>query len=231
MYAITRQKAPTAPDLVTGTFTILSHALFILIEPGFACSFIAYKFVLKVHGIIEALGYNMRVSIPFRGTMIVNMVIRECPIEIEGRTLLADLVVINLEEFDVILGMDWLSKHHTIMNCYTKEVIIETSGQEKIVLVGERKIIPSYLISATMAFQLIRDGYEVFLANVIDILKVSPGVMDVPVVKEFFNVFLDKLLRLLPHREVDFKIEIVLGTTLISIAPYQMELLELKELK
>ena len=36
----------------------------------------------------------------------LNMVIRACPIEIEGRTLHADLIVINLEEFDVILGMD-----------------------------------------------------------------------------------------------------------------------------
>ena len=62
------------------------------------------------------------------GTVIVNMVIRECSIKVEGRTLHADLVAINLKEFDVILGMDWLSKHHTVVNCYTKEVTAETSG-------------------------------------------------------------------------------------------------------
>ena len=48
----------------------------------------------------------MSVSMPAGGTVIVNMVVRACPIEVEGKTLYVDLVVINLEEFDVILGMD-----------------------------------------------------------------------------------------------------------------------------
>ena len=138
--------------MVTGIFTILSHVVYVLIDPSSTCSFIAYKFALKVYGTIEALEYNMCVSIPTQSMVIVNIVIRECPIEIEGRTLYTALVVINLEEFDVILGMNWLSKHYTVVNCYTKEVTIEISGQEKLVLVGERKTIPTYLISATMAF-------------------------------------------------------------------------------
>ena len=43
---------------------------------------------------------------PVGGTVIVNMMIRACSIEIEGRILHVDLVVINLEDFDVILGMN-----------------------------------------------------------------------------------------------------------------------------
>ena len=128
MYAITRQEAPAAPDVVTGTFTILIYKALVLVDPGSSCSFISYKFTLKSHSTLESLGYNMCVSMPAGGTVIVNMVIRECYREVEGRTLHADLVVINLEEFDVILGMDWLSKHHTVVNCYTKKVTIETLG-------------------------------------------------------------------------------------------------------
>ena len=153
------------------------------------------------------------------------------PIEVKGRISHADLMVINLEEFDIILGMDWLFKHHAVVNYYTKEVTIEISGQEKIVLVGERKTIPTCLISTTMAFQLIRDGCEAYLANIVDTLKISLGVMDIPIVKEFSNVFLDELLGLPPHREVDFEIETVLGIAPILIAPYQMAPLELKKLK
>ena len=44
-----------------------------------------------------------------------------------------------------------------------------------------------------MAFQLIRNGCDAYLAKIIDTLKVSPGVMDVLVVSEFSNVFLDEL--------------------------------------
>ena len=101
-------------------------------------------------------------------------------------------MVINLEEFDVILGMNCLSKHHAVVNCYTKEVTIETSGKEKLVLVGERKTIPTCLISATMAFQLIREGGKAFLVNIVDRSKVNPRVMCVAVVKEFSDVFLNE---------------------------------------
>ena len=78
---------------------------------------------------------------------------------------------------------------------------------------------------------MIRDGCEAYLANIVDISKVSPRVTDVPVVKEFSDVFLDELPGLPLHREVDFEIETVPGTDLISIAPYRMAPLELKELK
>ena len=59
------------------------------------------------------------------------------------------------------------------------------------VLVEERKTIPAYLISATIVFQLIRDGCKTFLANIIDTSKTSSRVIDVPIVKEFSNIFLD----------------------------------------
>ena len=78
---------------------------------------------------------------------------------------------------------------------------------------------------------MIRDGCEVYLANIVDISKVSLVVTDVAVVKEFLDVFLDELLGLPPHTKVDFEIEIVPGTTPISIAPYRMAPLKLKELK
>ena len=58
-------------------------------------------------------------------------------------------------------------------------------------LVGERKTIPACLISATIAFQLIKDGCDAYLTNIIDTLKISPGVTDVLVVKDFSDLFLD----------------------------------------
>ena len=106
MYAIIRQEASTAPNMVTGIFTILDHEVFILVDPSSTCSFIAYEFALKSYSTIEALGYDMCVSMPARGTVIVSMVVRVCPIEIEGRTLYADLVVIKLKEFNIILGIN-----------------------------------------------------------------------------------------------------------------------------
>ena len=54
---------------------------------------------------------------------------------------------------------------------------------------------------------------------------------DMPVISEFVDVFPDELLDLPPHREVEFGIDLVPSTTLISKAPYCLSLAELKELK
>ena len=231
IYAVTRQEAPSASDVVTGIISIYGFDAYTLIDPGSTCSFVAYDFALKSHSNIETLGYNICVSMPAGGTVIVDKVVKSCLVIINGNALHADLVVIKLKEFDVILGMDWLSKNHAIVDCQTKEVVLETSEQRKIIFVGERKIVPTCLISATAAFHLIKKGCEAYLANVVDVTKVSPGVMDVPVVNEFVDVFPEDLPGLPPHRETDFEIETIPGVAPISIAAYRMAPLELKELK
>ena len=55
VYAITRQEAPAAPDMVTGIFLIVDHDVFVLIDPGSTCSFMSYEFVLRVKGKVEPL--------------------------------------------------------------------------------------------------------------------------------------------------------------------------------
>jgi hypothetical protein len=158
VYAVTRQKAPSASDVVTGIISIYGFDAYTLIDPGSTCSFISCDFALKNHSNIETLGYSIYVSMLAGGTVIVDKVVKPYPIVINGNTLYADLVVIKLKEFDVILGMDWLSKNHAIVDCQTKEVVLEISEQRKIIFVGERKIILTCVISATAAFHLIKRG-------------------------------------------------------------------------
>ncbi|XP_048228253.1 uncharacterized protein LOC125369527 [Ricinus communis] len=176
VYAVTRQEAPSATDIMTSKISIYGFDAYMLIDPGSTCSFISYEFALKNHNDIETLGYNIYVSMPVGGTVIVDKVVKTCLVIINGNTLYADLVVIKLKEFDIILGMDWLSKDHAIVDCHTKEV-----------------------------------GYEAYLANVVDVSKVSPGVMNIPVVKEFADEFPEELPGLPPHRETDFEIETIPG--------------------
>ena len=64
---------------------------------------------------------------------------------------------------------------------------------------GEKKVVPIYLISALTVIHLIRDRCEAYLANILDITKVSLRVREVPVVKDYPNVFLDELPRLPPY--------------------------------
>ncbi|KAK4397669.1 hypothetical protein Sango_1242400 [Sesamum angolense] len=138
---------------------------------GSNCSFISHNFASHVHASIEPLGHDLYVSMPAGGVILDNMVVRSCPVVVEGVTLYADLVVINLSEFDVILVMEWLSCNHALMDCQTKEVVAEVNRQMKTVIVRERKVIPNCLISAVTAFNLIKGGCEAYLSSVRDTTK------------------------------------------------------------
>ncbi|KAA0046186.1 gag protease polyprotein [Cucumis melo var. makuwa] len=75
------------------------------------------------------------------------------------------------------------------------------------------------------------EGTWGILASVVDTRESEVSLSSEPVVREYPDVFLDELLGLLPPREIDFAIQLELGTTLISRAPYRMAPAELKELK
>ena len=80
------------------------------------------------------------------------------------------------------------------------------------------------------ARRFLRKCIEAFLALVLDSKREHVNLENIPVIKEFPDVFLEELPGLPPEREVDLFIEVVQGTTLISRAPYRMAPTELKEL-
>ena len=110
-------------------------------------------------------------------------------------------------------------------------MVIESPKQPKIIFVGECKSNPTCLILAAQTFQLIKECCDAFMAYVVDTNITTLKLEYIPIVREFPDVFLDDLLGLPPHREVDFTIETVPGVAPISIAPYRMAVVELQELK
>ena len=99
------------------------------------------------------------------------------------------------------------------------------------VFIGERQILPSCVISTIKTLKLVQKGHLAYLAHVIDTSKAEPKLENVPVVKEFPDVFPDDLPGLPPDREFDFSIDLLPRTTPISMSPYRMAPTELKELK
>ena len=150
---------------------------------------------------------------------------------IENQDMEADLILIDLKGLDVILGMDWLASNYASMDCFRKEVIFRRPGLPVIVFYGERRRTPSGLISAIYARCLLRKGCSGFLAHIVDTRSDEARIEDVPVVRDFQDVFPDDLPGPPPEREVDFPIDLVPGTAPISLPPYRMAPAELKELK
>ena len=81
------------------------------------------------------------------------------------------------------------------------------------------------------ASKMIRKGCQGYLAFVVDRRQEGTRLEDIPIVKEFPNVFPDDISGLPSDREVEFTIDLILGIEPISIPPYRMDPAELRELK
>ena len=82
-----------------------------LIDPGSTHSYVCIEHVFDKIPAVEQLAYDMHVTSPLGHSVSVNSVYRNCPIIIQAREFLANLITLPFREFDLIIGMDWLSKH------------------------------------------------------------------------------------------------------------------------
>ncbi|KAG8491018.1 hypothetical protein CXB51_014151 [Gossypium anomalum] len=142
-----------------------------------------------------------------------------------------DLMLLSFDEFDVILGMDWLTVHDAVVNCKRKTIDLRCANNE-IIRVESTDLngLPA-IMSSMLAQKYVRKGCEAYLAYVLDNKESEKKLESVPVICEYSDVFPEELPGLPPVQEVEFGIELVPGATPISIAPYRMALTELKELK
>mgnify|MGYP003702906671 FL=1 len=79
-----------------------------------------------------------------------------CEIIVGDMHLFIDLLPLNIDHFDIILGMDWLQKYHATIDCVTKHVVFRPPGLPEFVFNGRGVVPPPYLISSVKAVKLIR---------------------------------------------------------------------------
>jgi hypothetical protein len=230
VYALTLGDASASNEVVTGTLPISNGVATILFDPGATHSFISNSFAKSCSLKLESLGLNLSVATPVGKTVVCTSVVRRCPVTIKGHVMPANLVIFEMSGFDVILGMDWLSMYHACVDCFHKEVVFRPSGEEEFKFYGDRTINTPRLISAIHATRLIAKGCLGFLACVTED-KAEAKIEEIPVVREFIDVFPDELPGMPPDREIEFTIDLLPGTAPISKAPYRMAPRELAELK
>ena len=127
--------------------------------------------------------------------------------------------------------MDWLSKHRAIVDCDKKIVLLKCSDLSEVRIQGIRSESVPKILSAMKARRFLRKDCEAFLALILDPKREQVNLENIPVIREFPDVFPEELPEVPPEREVNLSIEVVEGTTPISRTPYRMAPIELKELK
>ncbi|MCO6516618.1 MAG: hypothetical protein J6586_09040, partial [Snodgrassella sp.] len=143
----------------------------------------------------------------------------------------ANLIPLDIVEFDVILGTDWLHYHRANIDCYQKRVTFHRPGLPVVTFTGERSNVRHGIISAVRAQKLLQKGCQGYLAHVVLNDSAPVSLEDVKVVRQFPDVFPDDLPGLPPERDVEFSIDLLPGTDPISLTPYRMAPAELRELK
>ena len=106
----------------------------------------------------------MRVSLPAEDPLFSDIVIRDSKVLIEGQKFLADLIALDMRDFDVVLGMDWLPRHRATFYCYKKEGKFHRSGKLEVKFRGIRRELSSSMISAMATQRMLHKGCQGYLA-------------------------------------------------------------------
>ena len=136
---------------------------------------------------------------------------------------------------DLLIGMDWLEQHRVILNFYDKTFTCLNSDEKLVNVKGIPRKTTVRKISTLQLKRAVRKGCKVYAVKITDeeskIETDKLKIEDIPVLKEYIDVFLEEIPGLPPKRELDFTIALVLGAVPSSKSPYRMNILELNELK
>jgi hypothetical protein len=135
-------------------------------------------------------------------------------LKIRGVDFVAKLIVSKSKGIDIILGMDWLSKHKVLIDCAKKSVKLTTPDGKELEFVAEPVVTAKGVVNCVKVNQM-------------DAIQGSK----VTVVNEFPNVFLEEFLGMPPYRDIEFVIELKPGIVPIFKTPFRMTTPELAELK
>ena len=231
VYSTTREQAGRASGTITGYLYLHDSTAFALFDTGATHSIISTSFARKLNMNPKPLTHHLSISTPMKNHIIINHEYVNCPLRFDDRIRSANLLPLDMVDFDIILGMDWLTVHRASIDCYARTVIFGDRLSPDFIFHGSQHFKSVKIISALKARTLISHGCQGFLASVKDTSLESPDIESLSVVCEFSDVFPEELPGLPPTRDVEFGIELIPGAEPISKTPYRMAPVELKELK
>ncbi|GKA70209.1 putative reverse transcriptase domain-containing protein [Tanacetum coccineum] len=217
------------PKVVTGTFLLNNRYATALFDSGADKSFVSTNFSTLIYIEPVELDTSYEVKLADGKVVSTNNVLIGCTLNLLNRSFLIDLMVIELGSFDIIIGMDWLSRYDAAILCGSKKVRIPLEGKT-LVIEGDRNNSRLKIVSCIKAQKYIEKGCELFLAQVTEQESKEKRLEDVPVIRDFPKVFPDELPGLPPPRQVEFRIDLIPGAAPVARAPYRLAPSEMKEL-
>ncbi|GKE40854.1 putative reverse transcriptase domain-containing protein, partial [Tanacetum coccineum] len=225
-YMLKDRNAQQDPNVVTNMFLLNQHLVKVLFDSEADRSFISISLVFKLNlpSITIDTFYDIKMA---NGNLVsTNTVIKGCTLTLQNQPFKIDLMPIKLGSFDVVIGMDWLSKYHAKILCDEKVVHISING-ETLIIRGNHLL---NLISCIKTERYISRDCQVFMIQVMEKKSDEKRLADIPVVKEFLDIFPEDLPGLPPVRQVEFQIDLIPGAAPVARTPYRLAPSEMQEL-
>ncbi|XP_073041872.1 uncharacterized protein [Primulina eburnea] len=234
VYALTREQAEEArEEMIAGKCYLCSYPAYILVDIGASHTFISKRFAVEHHMRSSPLSMPLSVSTPSGVDISVVSMISDGIISYEGYELRSDMIILEMIDFDCIMGINVLRRYCATVYGYQRVVYFYTDEKERWTFYGKGSRPRVRLVSAIRMSRLLEHGHEGYFIYVVDVTekKKEVGIEEIPVVADFAAVFPDEIPGFPPAREVEFGIELMQGTSPISRTPYRMAPVDLRELK
>jgi len=124
------------------------HMLF---DTGATHSFIAKRIFTKLRKGVEIVEKGFVIGTLMGNMIETNIVYVDVGVSLSGYETEVDLIPLELHDFDIILGMNWLSKYKALIDSYAKTVTFQTPEGERMIFEGERILKLIALISVAPA--------------------------------------------------------------------------------
>ncbi|CAJ2654288.1 unnamed protein product [Trifolium pratense] len=212
VFALSGDDAGENDNLIRGTCFILNTPLNAIIDTRATHSFISLNCVKRLNLATTIMSGCMAIETPASDFVITKLVCVNCPVTAFGKDFGMDLVCIPLSNIDVIFGMNWLMHNHVHINCCAKTITFLRLEEN----------MSSNLMKSEEVVRFLNEHAKLFVMFASLKLEGKYEVSELPVVCEFTDVFSDDVSNLPPERKVKFTIDLALGTSPISMAPYRM---------
>ncbi|GJU12545.1 putative reverse transcriptase domain-containing protein [Tanacetum coccineum] len=211
--------AGTNPDsnVVTGTFLLNNRYASILFDTGADRSFVSTAFSSQIDITPTALDHYYDVELADERIIGLNTILKGCTLNLLNHIFNINLMPVEIGSFDAIIGMDWLVKYQAII-VFAEKIVRIPWGNETLIVHGDGS----------------NQGHKaLFLANIntkeTEDKSEKKRLKDVPIVRDFPDVFPKDLPGLPPTRQVEFQIDLIPGAAPVARAPYRLAPSEMKE--
>ncbi|XP_016195589.1 uncharacterized protein LOC107636604 [Arachis ipaensis] len=223
VFAVNANDASKVDPLMRGICLIGDKSLVALYDTRASHSFISFTKVEELGLKVSELPFDLHVHTPHQ-IVLTRSGCRQVGFKLEGRDFVHDLICLPMVGLEMILGFDWLSKNRVLLDCFERTIWFMPEGENGAV------VATGYYLNSVMVHCSGEEcqGYILLAANA---LGDAQNLDQMPVVKDFPEVFTEDIPEFPPQWEIEFAIELVPGAGPVSIAPYRMAPIEMPELK